>query len=89
MGKGIYIKPSKRKCSVSDFMCFDIYDNNKKKINMIDCDVISIDLYIRGVLCSINMEIIDGLIHIWTENKNIVLEPLINTFIIKWVEGNE
>ena len=56
---------------------------------MIDCDVISIDLYIKGVLCIISMEIVDGLIHIWSENKNIVFEPLINTFIIKWVENNE
>ena len=86
MSKGIYIKPSNRECSVSPYMCFDIYDNNKQKIDMIDCDVISIDLYIRGVLCIISMEVVDGLIHIWTDNKNLVFEPLINTFIIKWKE---
>lgn len=79
--KSIYIKPSKRKCSVSNFKCFDIYDENKIKIAMTDCDVISIECngtkYHR-----IDMEIIDGMTHIWSHSP-LEFEPLINTLIIK------
>lgn len=78
--KSIYIKQSKRKCSVSDFNCFDIFDENKKNIGMVDCDVISIecngDKYHR-----IEMEIVDGMIHIWS-NYPLEFEPLINTLIV-------
>lgn len=79
--KSIYIKASKRKCSVSDFKCFDIFDENKNNIGMTDCDVISI-------WCSgeeyhqINMEVVDGMIHIWSYSPLIVV-PIINTLIIR------
>ncbi len=78
----IYIKPSERKCSISDFKCFDIYDQNMKKIEMIDCDVI--DIEISNVNFGIvSMEIVDGMIHIWS-NHQMDFEPLINTFRIKY-----
>ena len=82
MNKSIYIKQSKRKCSVSDFNCFDIFDENMKNIGMVDCDVISIecngDRYHK-----IEMEIVDGMIHIWS-NYSLEFEPLINTLIIRF-----
>ena len=78
----IYIKPSKRKCSISDYKCFDIYDQDMKKIEMVDCDVI--DIEISNVNFGIvSMEIVDGMIHIWS-NHQMDFEPLINTFRIKY-----
>lgn len=78
----IYIKPSKRKCSISDYKCFDVYDQDMKKINMPDCDVISI-VFENVSFGSINMEIVDGKIHIWSYKK-LDIEPLINTLLIKY-----
>lgn len=74
----IYIKPSKRKCSVSDFKCFDIFDENKKNIGMVDCDVIRVE-------CGgeISMEVVDGMTHIWSDFP-LEFEPLINTLIIRF-----
>lgn len=77
----IYIKPSKRKCSISDFKCFDIFDENKKNIGMTDCDVIRIECD-GEKYCSINMEVVNGMTHIWS-NCELKIEPLINTLIIK------
>lgn len=78
----IYIKPSKRKCSVSDYKCFDIYDQDMKKIPMVDCDVI--DIAINNVDYGIiSMEIVDGMIHIWSHHQ-MDFEPLINTFRITY-----
>ena len=83
--KSIYIKASKRECSVSDFKCFDIYDENKKNIGMVDCDVISIK-------CNgdhqIHMDIVDGMIHIWSDFE-FEIEPLINTLIIRFEKNNK
>ena len=73
----IYIKPSKRKCSISNFKCFDIFDESKNNIGMVDCDVIRIEC--NG---EINMEVVDGMTHIWS-NCELKIEPLINTLIIK------
>ena len=78
----IYIKPSKRKCSISDYKCFDILDENKKNIGMVDCDVISI--YCDGEKYhTINMEVVDGMIHIWSYLP-LKFRPLINTLIIEF-----
>lgn len=75
MNKSIYIKPSKRKCSMSDFKCFDIFGQDKKKIGMIDCDVIDIR-------CPVMLEVVDGMIHIWS-HKELKINPLICTLIIE------
>lgn len=78
----IYIKPSKRKCSISDYKCFDIYDQDMKKIPMGDCDVI--DIEIQNVsFGKISMEVVNGMIHIWS-NHQMDFEPLIWTFRIKY-----
>lgn len=80
--KSIYIKPSKRKCSVSDFKCFDIFDENKNNIGMTDCDVISIQC--NGEKDNqIHTEIVDGMIHVWSYSP-LEFEPLINTLIIRF-----
>lgn len=77
----IYIKPSKRKCSVSNFKCFDIFDENKNNIGMVDCDVISIEC--NGEKYSqIHMEVVDGMTHIWS-NYGLEIKPLINTLLIR------
>lgn len=83
----IYIKPSKRKCSVSDFKCFDIFDENKKNIGMVDCDLIRIE-GIKSQYHSINMEVVDGMIHIWS-NFPLEFEPLINTLNIRIERNNK
>ena len=78
----IYIKPSRRKCSVSEYKCFDIYDQDMNKIDIPDCDVI--DIAIEKVdFGSIMMEIgrDNGMIHIWS-HRDLDFEPIINTFII-------
>ena len=83
----IYIKPSKRKCSISDYKCFDIYDQDMNKINMTDCDVIDIEIY-KIDFGIISMEIVDGMIHTWSHNQ-LDMEPLINTFLIKYIGVNK
>lgn len=80
----IYIKPSRRKCSVSDYKCFDIYDNNKNKIDMPDCDVI--DIFASKAI--ISMEVVDGMTHIWSHSP-LKFRPLINTFIIEFEEKED
>lgn len=72
----IYIKPSERKCSVSNFKCFDIYDQDMKRINMLDCD----DIELHGEY--LDMEIVDGLIHIWS-SRGLTIEMLSNTLIVR------
>lgn len=78
MMTSIYIKPSRRKCSVSDFKCFDIFDENKNNIGMVDCDVITIQPGEE----SINLEVVDGMVHIWSY-YGLEIEPLINTLIVR------
>lgn len=78
----IYIKSSRRKCSISDFKCFDIFDENKKNIGMVDCDVISIECN-GEKYHQINMEVVDGMIHVWS-HLPLEFVPLINTFIIRF-----
>lgn len=82
--ESIYIKPSKRKCSISDFKCFDIFDENKKNIGMVDCDVISIECN-GDKYNHINMEVVDGMVHIWSHSP-LAFELIINTLIIRLKE---
>lgn len=78
--KSIYIKPSKRKCSISDFNCFDIFDENN--IGMTDCDVISVECN-GEKYHQIQMEVVDGMVHIWS-HLPIEFYPIINTLIIRF-----
>jgi len=81
MIKSIYIKPSRRKCSVSDYKCFDIYDQDKNKIPMQDCDVI--DIKLENIdFAYISLEIVDGMIHLWS-HSDLDFTPYINTFVVK------
>lgn len=77
----IYIKPSKRECSVSNFKCFNIFDENKKNIGMVDCDLIRIECNGEKYR-SINMDVVDGMTHVWS-NFPLEFEPLINTLNIR------
>lgn len=77
----IYIKPSERECSVSYYKCFDIFDENKNNIGMVDCDVISIECY-GEQYHQIQMEVVDGMIHIWS-HLPLKFKPLINTLVIQ------
>ncbi len=77
---GIYIKPSKRKCSVSNYKCFDIYDQDMNLIPMKDCDVISIQIE-NIKFAYINFEVVNGMIHLWS-HRELDFEPIINTFIV-------
>lgn len=80
MIKSIYIKPSRRKCSVSDYKCFDIYDQDKNKIPMKDCDVI--DLKLENIdFAYISLEVVDGMIHLWS-HSDLNFEQYINTFVV-------
>lgn len=77
---GIYIKPSKRKCSISNYKCFDIYDQDMNLIPMKDCDVI--EVRIENIkIAYINLEVVNGMIHLWAREQ-LDFEPLINTFIV-------
>jgi len=80
--RSINIKPSRRKCSVSDYKCFDLYDQDMNEIPMKDCDVIEIEFprYIN-----VKLEVVDGKIHIWSHRK-LVMEPIVNTFVIHVTE---
>lgn len=40
--QSIYIKPTRKKCSISDFKVFEIYDQDLKRIDTGDMDVIDI-----------------------------------------------
>jgi len=80
MIKSIYIKPSRRKCSVSDYKCFDIYDQDKNKIPMQDCDVI--DIKLENIdFAYISLEVVDGMIHLWS-HQDLDFEQYINTFVV-------
>lgn len=77
---GFYFKPSKRKCKESGYRCFDIYKNDGTKINMKQCDVISLTLInIDLAFISFEIGLENGMIHLWS-NDNIKLNPLYNTF---------
>lgn len=78
----IYLKPSRRKCSASEYRCFDIYDQDMNKINIPDCDVIDIRIEnIKLAFVSLEIGIQNNMIHIWSHNK-LDFEPYINTFVI-------
>lgn len=80
--KSIYLKPSRRKCSVSEYRCFDIYDQDMNKINILDCDVIDICIEnIKFAFISLEIGIENNMIHIWSHNK-MDFTPYINTFVI-------
>lgn len=85
--ESIFIKPSKRNHSVSDYKCFDIYDQDMKKIDMPDCDVIDIciDNVKRGY---VSMEVLNGMIHIWS-HRPLRFEKLISTLNIHVEQENE
>ena len=77
----IYIKPTRRKCGMSNFKCFDIYDQDMKKIPIEECDVIDIQISNINYAC-ISMEVINGMIHLWS-NEKLDFEPIIYTFLVK------
>lgn len=78
----IYLKQSRRKCSVSEYRCFDIYDQDMNKINIPDCDVIDIRIEnIKFAFISLEIGIENNMIHIWSHNK-LDFTPYINTFVI-------
>lgn len=78
----IYLKPSGRKCSISDYECFDIYDQDMELLDRPDCDVI--DIAIEKVkFGNLYLELVNGMIHLWSRYKKIDFEPLIHTFMIK------
>lgn len=81
----INIKPSRRKCSVSDYKCFDLYDQDMNEIPMKDCDVIDIEFDIVSKFIRVSLEVVDGKIHIWSKRK-LIMEPIVNTFIIHVME---
>ena len=76
----IYIKPSRRKCSASDYKCFDLYNQDMVKIPMKDVDVIDIE-YDSKNHHRVSLEIVDNMIHIWSHRK-LKFEPIVNTFIV-------
>lgn len=63
--RGILIKPTKRKCTISKYKCFDIYDHKGNKIDSGDCDVIDIEIGFKDIM----LEIVDGMVHIWSHQK--------------------
>ena len=83
MGKitSIYIKPNKHKCSLNRYKCFDIYDQNFKKIDTGDMDVIDI-FYDNNCPGIISMEVVKGMTHIWSHSE-LEIEILINTCVIR------
>ena len=82
--KSIYIKPTRKKCSISDFKVFEIYDQDLKRIDTGDMDVI--DIWINNCKWGcISMEVLNGMTHIWS-NYGLEVEILSNTFIINFKE---
>jgi len=80
MTTDIYIKSTRRKCSLKNgYNCIDIMDENNKPIMGKDCDLIDIT-YNDHIILSIDTK--NGKLRLWTYSKA-ELEPLINTFIIK------
>lgn len=80
------IKTNKRKKSISDLKCFELCDENKKNIGMVDCDAIRIEC--NGEKNhSINVEVADGMIHVWSI-FSLEFELFINTLIIRFKEAN-
>lgn len=79
--QSIYIKPTRKKCSISDFKVFEIYDQDLKRIDSGDMDVI--DIWISCKFGCISMEVLNGMTHIWS-NSGLEVEILSNTFIINF-----
>jgi hypothetical protein len=77
----IYIKPSRKKCSVSDYKCFEIYNQDFERIDTKDIDVIDIFIDNNKYGC-ISMEIVNGMTHIWSYNE-LEIDILINTCVIR------
>ena len=67
--RGILIKPTKRKCTISKYKCFDIYDHKGNKIDSGDCDVIDIEIGFKDIM----LEIVDGMVHIWSHQNLAVI----------------
>lgn len=63
--RGILIKPTKRKCTISKYKCFDIYDHKGNKIDSGDCDVIDIEIGFKDIM----LEIVNGMVHIWSHQN--------------------
>ena len=63
--RGILIKPTKRKHSVSGYECFDIYDYKGNIISGDETDVIIIDIGYKDIM----LEIVDGMVHIWSHQN--------------------
>lgn len=79
---GFYLKPSRRHVKLGDstFRCFDLYDQDRNRIPLDKCDVVDIRID-RVDFAYISMEIVDGMIHVWSGHK-LTIQPLINTLSI-------
>lgn len=82
--KGIYIKQTKRKCSISDYNCFDVYDDSKKKMPIKDCDVIEL----HAEEGTFSLEIVNGMIHLWSF-QDLKVETLVNTVVVEIPKGEK
>lgn len=77
----IYIKPTRKKCSISDYKCFAIYNQDFERIDTGDMDVI--DIFIEnGKYTNISMEIVNGMTHIWSYSE-LEIEILSWTCVIR------
>ena len=82
--KSIYIKPTRKKCSISHFKVFEIYDQDLKRIDTGDMDVIDIWIEKCNWGC-ISMEVLNGMTHIWSDSE-LEVEILSNTLFINFKE---
>lgn len=75
--KFIVLKETKRKCSISDYRVFDIY-NDKEELLMNDCDVV----VIRCGDVSVDAYENKGVRYFYNQGY-LEIEPLLNTLIIQ------
>jgi len=80
----IQIKQTNKKCTISDYDCFEIFDKDGKKIDKGDTDSIWITLsnIERG---SIHLDSKDGVIRLWlTGNATEEITPGINSLLVEY-----
>ncbi len=79
--KSIYIKPTKKKCSVSRYKTFEVYDQDLNRLDTGDIDVVDIRIE-NNKFQMVSMEVLHGMTHIWSHSE-LAIEVLINTVIIR------
>lgn len=82
--RGILIKPTKRKCTISKYKCFDIYDHTGDIISGDETDVIMINIGYKDIM----LEIVNGMVHIWS-HQNLEVQWCSDTLLMELKDKEE